>query len=68
VVAVTLLSNFDGAPYSLMPAPGAFIHGGVSGGSAASAARGATAAMPTAPTAAALRVRKLRRVTGDGVA
>src|SRR5262252_5599970 len=34
-VRVTLLSYFAGLPYSPIPAPGTFIDGGISGGSAA---------------------------------
>src|SRR5438105_9190135 len=67
-VRVTLLSYFAGAPYSLKPAPGDFIHGGTSGGSAATAPLGRLVSRPLAASSAMLRFRKLRLASSMGMA
>src|SRR5688572_18501918 len=59
-VRVTLLSYLAGLPYSPIPAPGAFIDDGTSGGSTASACRGAPAARPLAVRKPTVRLMKLR--------
>src|SRR2546421_10714561 len=59
-VRVTLPSYLAGAPYSLKPAPGDFIHGGTSGGSAATAPFVRLVSRPLAPSSAMPRFRKLR--------
>src|SRR5712692_1952333 len=62
-VRLTLTSYFDGLPYSLMPAPGDFIHAGVSGGSNASAPLPEAAVRPLAPSITTPCLRKCRRGT-----
>src|SRR5207248_11468892 len=59
-VRVTLTSYFAGLPYSLIPAPGAFIDGATSGGSTASARFAPPATRPLAASRPAARLRKLR--------
>ena len=59
-VRVTLLSYLAGLPYSLIPAPGAFIDGGTSGGSTASAGFAPPATRPLARLSRTLCLMKLR--------
>src|SRR5438876_9995272 len=59
-VRMTLLSYLAGVPYSPIPAPGTFIDGGTTGGSAASAFLAPVATRPAAPSRPTLRLRKLR--------
>ena len=59
-VRVTLLSYFAGAPYSLNPAPGDFIQGGTSGGSAAAASFVRRVSRPLTASAAMARPRNRR--------
>src|SRR5258708_11768060 len=59
-VRVTLPSYFAGLPYSLMPAPGAFIEGATAGGSTASAPFTPLAARPLAASAPRPRLSKRR--------
>src|SRR6267378_2489305 len=67
-VRVTLLSYFAGPPYSLNPAPGDFIQGGTSGGSAAAASLVRLISRPLAASRAMLRFRKLRLVSSMSLA
>src|SRR2546425_9266014 len=60
-VRLTWPSCLAGLPYSLMPAPGDFIHGGVSGGASASARATDAVPRPPAPSSATLRFKNVRR-------
>src|SRR5213593_2335195 len=64
-VRLTAASNFDGCPYSLIPAPGDFIHGGVSGGSKPAASRADAAATLVAPSTTTPCLRNCRRGTAS---
>src|SRR6185503_16448358 len=59
-VRVTLLSCLEGTPYALNPAPGAFIHGGTSGGSAAASSSVPRPVRPVAASTATVRFRNPR--------
>src|SRR5262245_28443329 len=59
-VRVTLLSYFAGVPYSPIPAPGAFIDGGISGGSTASTCLSPAATSPEAARNPTPRLMKRR--------